>query len=518
MLQKTTVALAQTQPFEPDPCVSSPCPGNATCVSAPGERGFLGAACDTAVGACGAGPCQHGGVCRHGPAQPACICPPGFAGSFCELDRDECASSPCRNGAMCLDGANGYACFCVPGYQGRHCDLEVDECVSHPCGNGATCLNEIGRYTCLCPRPYSGKCDVSSLLVHVTGAALAFYVPQGLISRRKAHGAAGGPQRSRSRAAPPRFRLFPDAQTPPGSSGLRGTSLSGGSCRFPVGADSRRPGCGARSRRGSLGRGPRGGRRRWVTSAEVNTPRGMGAVMTSPMQTSLLQNLLETANNTPSRHLLCLVLALSTPRPPHCPESAAHLGQFCLATVFLPWLYPVDFPSTVRGLCSVTFIHSNLGSPLSWPPHSQLCDIERCDGALIPAPSPSKPAWSGVSGLILSPDSAVVTPQGVLNRRRSASAFGEPRVPVTLFTARPGASVDVLGTSWSNVPRHRESWKPCYSHRAAVPHSSEQQTLARRERAPRGSCPAPPAPALNCREAPGGPESPHRLGANARVS
>lgn len=156
-----------------DPCFSSPCQGNATCVTTAGERSFLcqcppgysGLTCDAATDACGGNySCQHGGTCHEDPENPVCICPAGYAGRFCETDHNECASNPCHNGAVCQDGANGYSCFCVPGYQGRHCDLEVDECVSDPCMNEAVCLNEIGRYTCVCPQKYSGKCnDISTL-------------------------------------------------------------------------------------------------------------------------------------------------------------------------------------------------------------------------------------------------------------------------------------------------------------------------------------------------------------------
>ncbi|XP_036057863.1 protein crumbs homolog 1 [Onychomys torridus] len=151
-----------------DPCFSSPCQGNATCVSTPGERGFLcqcppeysGLTCETANDSCGENACQHGGTCHKDPEHSVCVCPAGYTGRFCETDH-ECASSPCHNGAVCQDGVNGYSCFCVPGYQGRHCDLEVDECVSDPCMNEAVCLNEIGRYTCVCPQEYSGvNCEL----------------------------------------------------------------------------------------------------------------------------------------------------------------------------------------------------------------------------------------------------------------------------------------------------------------------------------------------------------------------
>uniref|UniRef100_A0A8C0C8X3 Protein crumbs homolog 1 n=1 Tax=Balaenoptera musculus TaxID=9771 RepID=A0A8C0C8X3_BALMU len=165
----TAINLDKDCDHEKDPCFSSPCPGNATCVSAPGERrvlcrcppGYSGTTCNTAIAPCGTNSCQHGGFCHQDPVHPVCICPAGYAGRFCELDHDECASSPCHNGAVCQDGINDYSCFCVPGYQGRHCDLEVDECVSEPCKNEATCLNEIGRYTCICPHDYSGvNCEL----------------------------------------------------------------------------------------------------------------------------------------------------------------------------------------------------------------------------------------------------------------------------------------------------------------------------------------------------------------------
>ncbi|XP_040841130.1 protein crumbs homolog 1 [Ochotona curzoniae] len=152
-----------------DPCSSTPCQGNASCLTSPEGRGFLckcppgysGASCETATSSCGVNSCLHGGTCHQDPGYPTCICPAGYAGTFCETDKDECASSPCHHGAVCQDEVDGYSCFCVPGYQGRHCEMEVDECASEPCKNEATCLNEIGRYLCVCPSNYSGvNCEL----------------------------------------------------------------------------------------------------------------------------------------------------------------------------------------------------------------------------------------------------------------------------------------------------------------------------------------------------------------------
>ncbi|XP_053104712.1 protein crumbs homolog 1 isoform X2 [Hemicordylus capensis] len=154
-----------------DPCSSSPCLHNATCLSAAGNlsftcdcpAGYSGTTCEMAASGCDAHFCRHGGTCRDEPNGLACLCPEGYMGTHCETDIDECLSSPCLNGAVCRDKVSGYACYCVPGYQGKHCDLEVNECVSDPCLNGATCLNMIGQYDCICPPEYSGiNCELET--------------------------------------------------------------------------------------------------------------------------------------------------------------------------------------------------------------------------------------------------------------------------------------------------------------------------------------------------------------------
>ncbi|XP_059585323.1 protein crumbs homolog 1 [Alligator mississippiensis] len=154
-----------------DPCSSSPCLQNATCLSTSGNlnftcecpAGYSGATCEMAISMCDTNFCQHRGTCQNGMDGLTCLCSAGYTGTFCETDFDECISDPCHNGAVCRDGINGYSCFCVPGYQGKHCDLEVNECASDPCLNGATCLNQIGKYDCICTPEYMGiNCELET--------------------------------------------------------------------------------------------------------------------------------------------------------------------------------------------------------------------------------------------------------------------------------------------------------------------------------------------------------------------
>uniref|UniRef100_A0A8C5QRI6 Crumbs cell polarity complex component 1 n=1 Tax=Leptobrachium leishanense TaxID=445787 RepID=A0A8C5QRI6_9ANUR len=147
-----------------DPCITNPCPRNATChvsiVSYTKEcrcpTGYVGMFCEIPMERCSRNTCRHGGECYIGEA-PTCFCTPGYKGTFCETPEDECLWNPCRNGAVCRLKGKRPACYCVPGFQGPLCDIEVDECVSQPCQHGGTCLNQIGKYKCVCPPEYTGR-------------------------------------------------------------------------------------------------------------------------------------------------------------------------------------------------------------------------------------------------------------------------------------------------------------------------------------------------------------------------
>ncbi|XP_063282157.1 protein crumbs homolog 1 isoform X2 [Pelobates fuscus] len=148
-----------------DPCISHPCPWNATCqVSTIAHTkecrcptGYAGKFCEIPMERCSRNMCGNGGDCYVGEEGPTCFCTMGYKGTFCETPEDECLWNPCKNGAVCRLKEKRQACYCVPGYQGPLCDIEVDECVSQPCQHGATCLNQIGQYKCVCPREYTGR-------------------------------------------------------------------------------------------------------------------------------------------------------------------------------------------------------------------------------------------------------------------------------------------------------------------------------------------------------------------------
>ncbi|XP_068096159.1 protein crumbs homolog 1 isoform X2 [Hyperolius riggenbachi] len=152
-----------------DPCLSNPCPKNATCqvtldtgtYECRCPAGFKGRNCEFPMKRCHRNLCRHGGQCYVTDRGSTCFCVMGYRGTFCETPEDECLWNPCQNGAVCRERGNGQACYCVPGFQGALCDIEVDECVSNPCQNAGTCLNQVGRYTCICPPEHTGEnCEV----------------------------------------------------------------------------------------------------------------------------------------------------------------------------------------------------------------------------------------------------------------------------------------------------------------------------------------------------------------------
>ncbi|KAM9326860.1 protein crumbs homolog 1 [Gastrophryne carolinensis] len=152
-----------------DPCLSYPCPKNATCqvtletgtYECRCQAGYKGRNCEIRMKRCQSNLCRHGGQCYETDRGPMCFCTVGYKGTFCETPEDECLWNPCQNGAVCRDRGNGQACYCVPGFQGALCDIEVDECISNPCQHGGTCLNQIGTYVCDCPLEYTGRnCEI----------------------------------------------------------------------------------------------------------------------------------------------------------------------------------------------------------------------------------------------------------------------------------------------------------------------------------------------------------------------
>ncbi|XP_069825102.1 protein crumbs homolog 1 [Dendropsophus ebraccatus] len=148
-----------------DPCLSDPCPRNATCqvtldtgtYECRCPAGFKGTHCEIPMKRCYRNLCRHGGQCYVTERESTCFCAVGYKGAFCETPEDECLWNPCQNGAVCRERGNGQACYCVPGFQGALCDIEVNECISQPCQHGGTCLNQIGSYGCVCPPDYTGR-------------------------------------------------------------------------------------------------------------------------------------------------------------------------------------------------------------------------------------------------------------------------------------------------------------------------------------------------------------------------
>jgi len=138
-----------------NPCSSSPCAANSTCVPTTSSYaclcppGSTGNYCELAV-ICQLA-CLHGGTCTWTSEGARCRCPVGRTGSRCEVDVDECVSSPCRNGGTCYESGQtvqafgpGYLCFCRPSYHGVNCQRSV--CDSAPCRHAGRCLPDDGDY------------------------------------------------------------------------------------------------------------------------------------------------------------------------------------------------------------------------------------------------------------------------------------------------------------------------------------------------------------------------------------
>lgn len=112
-----------------NPCSSSPCKGEATCVPGPHEKDYT------------------------------CHCPQGFRLDSSQLDCvdiDECQDSPC--GQECVNTPGGYHCKCWVGYkpggpEEQTC-WDVDECaLDHPpCAQ--RCINTDGSFHCSCEEGY----------------------------------------------------------------------------------------------------------------------------------------------------------------------------------------------------------------------------------------------------------------------------------------------------------------------------------------------------------------------------
>nr|DBA25969.1 TPA: hypothetical protein GDO54_010287 [Pyxicephalus adspersus] len=148
---------------EINPCSSSPCLNEGTCVdqgenySCSCPQKFTGEHCETEIlevpGACSSSPCQNNGICQESDGAYLCECPAGYSGVNCENHvSDGCA---CRNGGRCADGNN--TCHCLPGYFGLLCEYEVTSLpcsMGSQCPDGGSCMEFGGSYRCVCHTDY----------------------------------------------------------------------------------------------------------------------------------------------------------------------------------------------------------------------------------------------------------------------------------------------------------------------------------------------------------------------------
>eukprot|EP00117_Sycon_ciliatum_P024904 scpid7365/ scgid2846/ Neurogenic locus notch homolog protein 1; Translocation-associated notch protein TAN-1; Notch 1 extracellular truncation; Notch 1 intracellular domain len=148
------------------PCVSNPppCQNGGECVTVDNMAfcgcldGYHGDLCQHAVGdPCYSSPCPLDATCIQDIAMPdqyRCICPEGSKDPDCYKPPCEANPGICQNGARCENGANAtdFTCVCLDGYQGDLCDMYVrNPCQSGPCPPHASCVGNMTSYLCLCP-------------------------------------------------------------------------------------------------------------------------------------------------------------------------------------------------------------------------------------------------------------------------------------------------------------------------------------------------------------------------------
>ncbi|XP_068740239.1 protocadherin Fat 4-like [Montipora capricornis] len=140
-----------------DPCQSSPCHANATCirndwqnVSCACTEGFTGDGFNCSdINECNNITCSYGGTCFNLWKRHFCSCPSGYHnGTDCTLI-NHCLSNPCQQGE-CTPYRNGYSCSCAPGYTGVHCETNIDDCAKEPCVDPGICVDGINKFTCEC--------------------------------------------------------------------------------------------------------------------------------------------------------------------------------------------------------------------------------------------------------------------------------------------------------------------------------------------------------------------------------
>ncbi|KRX25813.1 Fibropellin-1, partial [Trichinella nelsoni] len=156
-----------------DPCRSSPCSNQATCITLSDDLeeyeckcriGFEGRLCEKKIDYCKNVMCANGGECINTDDNNyICKCKTGFSGRHCEEIRI-CDLVSCIHGTCKYDlfenGDYVSFCNCNPGYQGKDCSIDIDECadkVNYPCLNNGTCFNDIGSYHCECSVKFEGE-------------------------------------------------------------------------------------------------------------------------------------------------------------------------------------------------------------------------------------------------------------------------------------------------------------------------------------------------------------------------
>ena len=89
---------------------------------------------------CDSSPCANNGSCVPGMGPPrsrvdyTCQCVAGYTGSRCEVNIDDCQSAIYPNNSMCVDGVNSYVCTCLPGFEtsnDRHSCVMVLQTENH---------------------------------------------------------------------------------------------------------------------------------------------------------------------------------------------------------------------------------------------------------------------------------------------------------------------------------------------------------------------------------------------------
>ncbi|XP_034473872.1 cadherin-related tumor suppressor [Drosophila innubila] len=123
-------------------------------------KGYAGEQCARRQDPCVPSPCQGQAQCRRLGNDFQCDCPSNREGKQCQRERsDVCWGNPCRNGGSCQRSpdAASYYCLCRPGYRGSQCESIPDSCRPNPCLHGGLCVSLKPSYKCSCPSGRYGR-------------------------------------------------------------------------------------------------------------------------------------------------------------------------------------------------------------------------------------------------------------------------------------------------------------------------------------------------------------------------